>query len=155
MEGADQQAEDVKKAERQKRFNGGAAAAACDASAKMALETVKKSDKKGEVVKGFVSQLTGAAGGGKDKQGGGKGGTTATPGVAGAAGSVPVAAVPQGVRRDGTKPPKVLLNEFCSKQKIPRPGLATMEEKGGSGFRGKFILHAKVHPVSLRSTGRQ
>ena len=104
----------------------------------MALDTVKKSDKKGEVVKGFVSQLTA---GGKEKQGGGGGG--GAPAGGGKEGVSPVAAVPQGMRRDGTKPPKVLLNEFCSKQKIPRPGLATIEEKGGGGFRGKFILHAK------------
>ncbi|KAJ1487389.1 hypothetical protein T484DRAFT_1786757 [Baffinella frigidus] len=160
-------AEDEKKADRQKRF-GAAAGAACDASAKQALDTVKKSDKKGQVVKGFVAQLAGAAGGGKDKQGGGGGGAAAAAGGGGggggggAAGTGLLAAAPVGIgfrgaRRDGTKDPKVLLqefcskqtiarplvllSEFCSKQKIARPGVVTEAEKGG--FRGKFILHAK------------
>jgi hypothetical protein len=56
--------EDEKKAERQKRFATSDAAAACDASAKQALSAVAKSDKKNEVVKGFVNTIAAQA---KDK----------------------------------------------------------------------------------------
>jgi hypothetical protein len=56
--------EEEKKVERQKRFAASGAAAACEASAKQALSAVTKSDKKNEVVKGFVNSIASQA---KDK----------------------------------------------------------------------------------------
>jgi hypothetical protein len=62
--GAGNPDEEESKAERQKRFATTGAAAACEASAKQALSAVTKSDKKNEVVKGFVNTIAAQA---KDK----------------------------------------------------------------------------------------
>ena len=137
--GADAE-EDAKKAERQKRFAGNSLAAACDESAKMALATVKKSDKKGEVVKGFVGELVGAAKGGGGGKDAGKGGVEAGKKKAAEEEAPLLAAVPKGQYFEKT--PRHLLQEFCQKNKLSKPKLLALEEKGGSGFKGKVVIHA-------------
>lgn len=127
--------EDAKKAERQKRFAGESPlAAACDASAKQALAAVSKSDKKGAVVKGFVGDIVGGAKGvkGEAATAGGKSKDAETAPL--------LAAVPKGEYFEKT--PRHLLQEFCQQNKLGKPKLLALEEKGGSGFRGKVVIHA-------------
>ena len=114
-------------------------AAACDASAKEALAAVNKSDKKGEVVKGFVNHIVASdasKSGTKMKESSGSSSSLSEAGEAKLA-----AAAPKNFYAEKT--PRMLLQEFCSKQKLNRPNLCSMEEKGGGGFKGKFILHSK------------
>jgi hypothetical protein len=139
--GSKDEEEEANKQERVRRFAGTEAAKAVEASSKEALTAVTKSDKKGEVVKGFVSQLTG-----KDKAAGSPVGAVGakkkgeSDGAAAAAGGGLLAAAPQNTYFQKT--PMILLKEHCQKQKMGKPRVETMEEKGGKGFKGKFILFA-------------
>ena len=115
-------------------------AKACEASAKEALKAAAKAAKKGEIVKGFVGQM--AAGSGSDGAKSAVSATQSGKAVAAADTGEPklAAAAPKNVYAEKT--PRMLLQEFCNKQKLNKPVLKSLDQDGG-GFKGKFILHSK------------